>query len=265
MGEDVPVTTTASQSADPAALAAVDVARAALVSDVPAQDVGEYLGSVVEDELVVTHLFACKRAGYVGWHWSVTVARVPGEDSPATVDEVVLMPGPEAIVAPPWVPYRDRIEPGDLSPGDLLPVADDDPRLVPTYAFGDDPLDADAKAQVRQVAKDLGLGRVRTLSPEGIDLAAERWYAGAGGPSAPLAQAAPDQCHSCGFLLRLSGHLAAYFGVCANGDANDDGRVVSMDHGCGAHSEVRLAKKHEPKPLPDPVFDTMTVDEIESF
>ena len=43
------------------------------------------------------------------------------------------------------------------------------------------------------------------------------------------------------------------FGVCANGDANDDGRVVSFDHGCGAHSEVRLAKQHEPQPLPDPV------------
>ncbi|MEP9382688.1 DUF3027 domain-containing protein [Nocardioides sp. KR10-350] len=249
---------------DPAAVGAVDEARAALVSDVPAADVGDYLGPVVEDELVVTHLFDCTRKGYVGWRWSVTVAKAPG-DSPVTVDEIVLVPGGDAIVAPVWVPYRDRIEPGDLSPGDLLPVADDDPRLVPTYSFGDDPLDSDDKAQIRQVAQDLGLGRVRTLSPEGFDLAAERWYAGAGGPSSPLAQAAPDQCHSCGFLLRLTGHLAAYFGVCANGDANDDGRVVSLDHGCGAHSEVRLAKKHEPKPLPEPVFDTLTIDEVESF
>ncbi len=46
------------------------------------------------------------------------------------------------------------------------------------------------------------------------------------------------------------------FGVCANGNANDDGRVVSFDHGCGAHSEVQLAKKHEPLPLPGHVFDT---------
>ena len=55
------------------------------------------------------------------------------------------------------------------------------------------------------------------------------------------------------------------FGVCANGDANDDGRIVSLDHGCGAHSEVRLAKKHEPQPLPEPVVDTITPDEIERF
>jgi hypothetical protein len=269
MGEDVPVSTTVTtpeqRRGDPTALAAVDVARRALESDVPAADVGDYLGPVVEGDGAVTHLFASTRKGYVGWRWSVTVTRVPGDDSPVTVDEVVLVPGEEAIVAPAWVPYRDRVEPGDLSPGDLLPVADDDPRLVPTYAFGDDPLDADDKAQIRQVAQDLGLGRIRTLSPEGVDAAAERWYAGLGGPDAPLAQAAPDQCHSCGFLVRIVGHLAPYFGVCANGNANDDGRVVSVDHGCGAHSEVRLAKKHEPQPLPDPVFDTVTPDELESF
>jgi hypothetical protein len=269
MGEDVPVSTTASpieqRQGDPAALAAADLARSALLADVSAQDVGEYLGPVVEGEGVVSHLFTCARAGYAGWRWSVTVVHVAGDDSPVTVDELVLVPGDAAIVAPAWVPYRDRVEPGDLSPGDLLPVADDDPRLVPTYAFGDDPLDSDAKAQIRQVAQDLGLGRVRTLSPEGIDAAAERWYTGAGGPEAPLAQAAPDQCHSCGFLMRLAGPLAPYFGICANGNANDDGRVVSVDHGCGAHSEVRLAKKHEPQPLPDPVFDTVTPDELESF
>jgi hypothetical protein len=161
------------------------------------------------------------------------------------------------------VPYRERIKPGDLSPGDLLPVSDDDPRLVPTYSFGDDPLDADEKTQVRRVAADLGLGRVRTLSVEGRELAAQRWYDGPGGPDAPLAQAAPESCRSCGFLVRIAGPLADSFGVCANGDANDDGRAVSFDHGCGAHSEVRLARKHEPPPPPEPVHDTLTDDEIE--
>ena len=88
------------------------------------------------------------RPGYAGWRWSVTVTRASRQKT-VTVCEVVLIPGDEAIVAPEWVPYRERIKPGDLSPGDLLPVADDDPRLVPTYSFGDDPLDADEKAQVR--------------------------------------------------------------------------------------------------------------------
>ena len=66
-----------------------------------------------------------------GWQWAVTVARASRQRQ-VTVDEVVLMPGDEAIVAPAWVPYKERVQPGDLSPGDLLPVDDDDPRLVPT-------------------------------------------------------------------------------------------------------------------------------------
>jgi hypothetical protein len=249
--------------ADTAAAAAVDVARAALVAEVDAADVGDHLGAVGEGDRVVTHLFACNRRGYVGWRWSVTVARASRQKS-VTVDEVVLIPGDEAIVAPAWVPYRERLQPGDLSPGDLLPVADDDPRLVPTFSFGDDPLDADAKAQIRTVATDLGLGRIRTLSPEGHELAAQRWYDGDPGPDAPLAQSAPEPCSTCGFLLRISGSLAESFGVCANGDANDDGRVVAFSHGCGAHSEVRLAKRHEPLPMPDHVIDEID-DDIETF
>jgi hypothetical protein len=167
----IPAVTTRSK-VDGVAAAAVEAARDALVQDVDPADVGEHLGAVAEGERVVSHQFACTRKGYVGWHWSVTVARASRQRH-VTVDEVVLVPGDAAIVAPEWVPYRERLQPGDMSPGDLLPVDDDDPRLVPTYSFGDDPLDTDAKAQVRQVAKDLGLGRVRTLSPEGRDLAGQ--------------------------------------------------------------------------------------------
>ncbi|WP_249423801.1 DUF3027 domain-containing protein [Nocardioides coralli] len=249
---------------DAVAVQAVDAARAALVADVGEAEVGDHLGHEVEGERLVTHLFACTRRGYAGWLWSVTVARASRQRG-VTVDEIVLVPGAEAIVAPEWVPYKERVKPGDLSPGDLLPVEDDDPRLVPSYAFGDDPLDADDKAQVREVARELGLGRVRTLSREGRDLAAERWYAGDAGPGSPLAKAAPDLCTTCGFLVRLAGPLSEMFGVCANGNANDDGRVVSLDHGCGAHSEVQLARRHEPQPLPDHVYDTMATDELESF
>jgi len=249
---------------DAVAVAAVETARSVLLEEVAAADVGEHLGHVVEGDRVVTHHFACTRRGYTGWHWSVTVARAARQKT-VTVDEIVLVPGDRAIVAPEWVPYKERVKSGDLSPGDLHPVEEGDPRLVPTYSFGDDPLDADEKEQVRQVARDLGLGRVRTLSMEGRDLAAERWYDGDGGPAAPLAQSAPDVCSTCGFLLRLAGPLSETFGVCANGNANDDGRVVSFDHGCGAHSEVQLAKRHEPQPLPEHVYDTLASDELETL
>ena len=249
---------------DAVAAGAVDEARTALVDEVGLADVGDHLGHLVEGERVVTHLFACTRKGYAGWRWSVTVARASRQKT-VTIDEIVLIPGDEALVAPEWVPYKERIRPGDLSPGDLLPVEDDDPRLVPTYSFGDDPLSADDRAQVKSVAAELGLGRVRTLSLEGRDLAAQRWYDGDAGPGSPLAQAAPATCATCGFMLRIAGPLSEMFGVCANGNANDDGRAVSFDHGCGAHSEVQLARKHEPQPLPDHVLDTVAMDEIETF
>ena len=74
-------------------------------------------------------LFAANVSGYAGWFWSVAVTRAPRSRS-VTVDEVVLLPGPDALLAPPWVPWSERLRPGDLNPGDLLPADPDDPRVV---------------------------------------------------------------------------------------------------------------------------------------
>ncbi len=240
---------------------AVDEARAALTGLADPGDIGEHVSAVDDaerpEDLVVTHRFVCLRTGYLGWFWSVTLTRSADSET-ITFDEAVLLPGPDAIVAPTWLPYKDRIQPGDLGAGDLLPVEDDDVRLVPTYSFGDDEVSAEAQAQIRAVASEVFLDRVRTLSLEGRELAAQRWYDSDQGPESALAKAAPEQCVSCGFLLRLAGPLADTFGVCANGSANDDGRVVTLNHGCGAHSEVKLARRQRPAPLPEPVFDTIT-------
>ncbi len=255
------ITTARSAKRDAVAAAAVDTARAALLEQVPATSVGDHAGLVVDGERVVTHLFTCTQAGYRGWVWAVTVVRASRQRT-VTVSDVVLIPGEDAIVAPAWVPYKDRLAPGDLSPGDLLPVEADDPRLAPGQSAGDEIVDADA---MREVIFEVGLGRPRVLSLEGRDQAAQRWYDGDQGPDSPLAQAAPDQCGGCGFLVRLAGPLSTLFGVCANGNANDDGRVVSFDHGCGAHSEVRLAKRHQPEPLPEPVLDDDAEERLETF
>ena len=268
MGENPRVMMTEDVTAPALADGAVEAARTALVEQVGAAVVGEHVEAAREEDGVVTHYFACTQAGYPGWRWAVTVAHVPGQDT-VTIDEVVLLPGDEAIIAPSWVPWRERIRPGDLSPGDVLPVEEDDSRLVPAYLTGDPgdtaPRDADERRQVKEVSEELGLGRVRVLSLEGRELAAERWYAGDQGPDVPLAQSAPAKCWSCGFLVRLAGPLADTFGVCANEYANDDGRVVAFLHGCGAHSDAQLRKKQLPPPLPDPVFDTLSQDDFETF
>jgi hypothetical protein len=258
---------------DKTASAETDAARAALLEQVGESVVGEHLEAVTEGDGVVTHYFSSTQTGYLGWRWAVTVAHPDGQEA-VTIDEVVMLPGADSIIAPAWVPWRERIQPGDLSPGDLLPTDEDDPRLVPTYLSGD-PGDDDVddapeitladRQQLKIVADELGLGRARVLSLEGRDLAAQRWFDGEQGPNVPLAQSAPAQCDSCGFLVRLDSPLATGFGVCANEFANDDGRVVALKHGCGAHSEAQLRRKQLPPPLPDPVFDTVSRGDLEDF
>jgi hypothetical protein len=217
-------------AADPACVAAVDIARAAAL-EVAGPAVGDYVGVEVDDANVVTHSFATTEKAYTGWRWAVTVARAADSDA-VTVDEVVLLPGSGALLSPEWVPWSERIRPGDLAPGDLLPPKPDDPRLVPAYA------DPDAFDDWSDLHWELGLGRLRVLSLDGRADAAERWYDGDQGPSSPLAKAAPAKCGDCGFLVPMAGSMKALFGVCANVYAPDDGKVVSLDHGCGAHSEV---------------------------
>ena len=252
----------ARQSAAPDAVCAeaVDLARAAAV-ELGGPDVGDHLGVVAEDERVVTHQFSCTNAGYRGWVWSVTLARAP-RTKVVTVDEVVLLPSDDAILSPQWLPWDQRLRPGDLGVGDLMPTRPDDPRLAPAYAVGDDELDTDATSQLLEVALELGIGRVRVLSLYGRIEAADRWYSGDAGPDSPMAKAAPAHCGTCGFYLQLAGSLRQEFGVCANAVTPDDGRVVSADHGCGAHSE----NEETPPLLPEPppiIHDTVGFDVLE--
>lgn len=245
--------------ADPLLLAAVDEALAALLEGVDGSTVGEHLGAVAEGDRVVTHLFASTDPGYVGWRWAVTITRAPRQKT-VTVDEVVLLPGDTAVRAPEWVPWRDRMAAGDLGPGDLVPVAEDDPRLVPGYLVGDQALDGTSAREQREVTREVGLGRELVLSIEGREEAAERWYDGPHGPDDPIAKVAPARCLTCGFLVRISGPLSAEFGLCANVASPSDGHAVSYDHGCGAHSDVRDEPSQHSPAADAPFHDTLTFD-----
>jgi hypothetical protein len=234
------------------------LAREAAVSIEGADRVGDHLSAEADGERLVTHYFACTERAYVGWRWAVTVARA-SRSKTVTVDEVVLLPGDGALTAPPWVPWDERLRPGDLGVGDLLPSREDDLRLAPGFT-GDDVPEDERDDTLSPPWWELGLGRVRVLSGYGRDEAADRWYAGDGGPSAPLAQAAPAQCMSCGFLLPLSGALRQAFGVCAHPMSPSDGRVVALDHGCGAHSEAAVLPSQVP--VSDGLHDEVGFDVI---
>jgi hypothetical protein len=233
-------------------LGAVDDARAAIVEYSGENSVGEYLGAAFEDPTAATHRFLAELPGYRGWQWAVVVAACPGA-SHATISEVVLVPGPTALLAPKWVPWEERVRPGDLGPGDLLSPRADDPRLVAGYTATGDP-------QIDDVALEIGLGRRQVLSLWGRKDAAERWHDGEYGPGSAMARGTRRSCRDCGFYVPLGGALGVMFGVCANEYASD-GHVVDAEFGCGAHSDTP-APAGTGSPLFDP-YDDGVLDLVE--
>ena len=214
---------------------ALSIAKQAVIEDAGKSEyVGEFYSIDSDEERVATYLFHAKLPGYSGWMWAVTVAKVD-DKSLATICDVVLLPGAKSLLAPNWVPYSQRIQPGDLGVGDVVPTSPDDERLTQSYAAlpGEEELDL---AQLFE----FGLSRARVLSIVGRDAASKRWYEGDRGPRAPIAQSAPKPCSSCGFFIPIAGSLRSAFGVCANAISPEDARVVSVDHGCGAHSEALI-------------------------
>ncbi len=214
---------------------ALDIAKQAVIEDSgKGEYVGEFYSVDSDEERIATYLFEAKLPGYGGWRWAVTVAKVDEQSAP-TICDVVLLPGTKALLAPNWIPYSQRILPGDLGVGDVVPTAADDERLTQGYAA----LPEDEELDVTQLF-EFGLGRARVLSVIGRDAASKRWYEGDRGPRTSIARSAPEPCQSCGFYIPIAGSLRTTFGVCSNAISPEDARVVSFDHGCGAHSEALI-------------------------
>ena len=217
---------------------ALDMAKQAVIEDAGKREyVGEFYSIDSDEERIATYLFEAKLPGYDGWRWAVTVAKVDEQSAP-TICDVVLLPGTKALLAPNWIPYSQRIQPGDLGVGDVVPTAADDERLTQGYAA----LPEDEELDITQLF-EFGLGRARVLSVIGRDAASKRWYEGDRGPKTPIARSAPKPCQSCGFFIPIAGSLRTTFGVCSNAISPEDARVVSFDHGCGAHSEALIKAK----------------------
>lgn len=237
--------------------AAIDIARSAITEVAGTSVVGEHLGSVAEATRLVTHYFVCTDPTYRGWRWVAVLARAP-RSKKVTVCETALLPGPDALVAPEWVPWDQRLEPGDLTPRDTLPKLDRDPNLQPGFQQTED----NAADNIDQIANfEFGIGRERVLSADGISAAASRWADSDAGPEGEFASRASAHCGSCGYLMPIAGSLRTKFGVCASEWSPFDGRVVGLDSGCGAHSETDAKKpSHEPA---DAVVDDYAAGELE--
>lgn len=278
------------------------VARA--MADDPDQ-VGAFVEAIDMGDGVTDFRFATEYRGYEGWQWSVTLFHDEELDR-WTVNESSLVPTDQALRPPEWVPWKDRLEPTDLSVTDSIGTDPDDPRLEEgfrrTRAVGEQaqpedgaddaaavpasdevassedvptPPDAEsgegsdsevaatAQSDVDDAVEEFDLSRRHVMSPLGRSQTAKRWYEGPRGPkSLSTKTAGGHTCATCGFFVPLKGELNLLFGVCANKWSPDDGRVVSLDHGCGEHSEIEPPEPTHLWVQSKPAFDDLHIDII---
>ena len=281
---------------DPKAIAQ---AVAIEVADEDSQ-VGDFVEAIDLGDNVTDFRFETRVRGYEGWQWSVTLYHDVELDH-WTVNESSLVPTDKALRPPEWIPWKDRLEPTDLAVTDSIGTDPDDPRMeegfrktgpaeqgenvssnaesAETTDAGDNTetdTDGIAGAQDENVAasvtseedideavEEFDLSRRHVLTPLGRSQTAKRWYEGPRGPKSLSTKTSDgNPCSTCGFFIPLKGELNLLFGVCANKWSPDDGRVVSIDHGCGEHSEIEPPEPSHLWVQSKPAFDDLHIDII---
>ena len=101
----------------------VSIARTALLEVTPEATIGAPTGSV-DEAGATTVTFQANMSGYPGWHWTVSVATLEGEEP--SVLEVELMPGDGALLAPDWVPWSERLADYEAAQEALVADAESD-------------------------------------------------------------------------------------------------------------------------------------------
>lgn len=135
---------------------AVDPARRALLEITGEEMIGEHRGAVNDGERLVTHRFEALLPGYEGWCWFATLTRIPrAQAKDLTVCEVGILPGDDALLAPAWVPWAERVRPEER---DAERRADEEAAAA---AAGADWTDSEGHDETAPAAPDSG-------SPESV-------------------------------------------------------------------------------------------------
>lgn len=281
---------------DPRAIAQ---AAAIEVADGDSQ-VGDFVEAIDLGDNVTDFRFETRVRGYEGWQWSVTLYHDVELDH-WTVNESSLVPTDKALRPPEWIPWKDRLEPTDLAVTDSIGTDPDDPRMEEgfrktepaetgenvssdaesaetTNASDNAEMDADGAAgsqgesaaasvtseeDIDEAVEEFDLSRRHVLTSLGRSQTAKRWYEGPRGPKSLSTKTSDgNPCSTCGFFIPLKGELNLLFGVCANKWSPDDGRVVSIDHGCGEHSEIEPPEPSHLWVQSKPAFDDLHIDII---
>lgn len=277
------------------------IAQAAAIEVVDEDSqVGDFVEAIDLGDNVTDFRFETRVRGYEGWQWSVTLYHDVELDH-WTVNESSLVPTDKALRPPEWIPWKDRLEPTDLAVTDSIGTDPDDPRMEEgfrktepaetgenvssdaesaetTNASDNAETDADGAAgsqgesaaasvtseeDIDEAVEEFDLSRRHVLTSLGRSQTAKRWYEGPRGPKSLSTKTSDgNPCSTCGFFIPLKGELNLLFGVCANKWSPDDGRVVSIDHGCGEHSEIEPPEPSHLWVQSKPAFDDLHIDII---
>ena len=155
----------------------------------------------------LTHFFAATQRRLPGLALVGDAGLRRTTTAPVTVSEVVLLPGPDALVAPAWVPWHERVRPGDLGVGDLLPTP-------PTTRGWCPPTWPRTTRRSRRSRSRSASAAARVLAASRPRAAAERWQDGAArpgrrhGPRRPRRTAGPA-VSSCRWPVRCAARSAS--------------------------------------------------------
>lgn len=270
----------------------VEIARDVAIASVEDPSaVGDFVKRLDLGGGVYDFRFASRLPAYRSWQWAVSMFHdVPMDEW--TVNECALLPTRDSLVAPAWVPFRDRLKPEDIGSTDWLGTEPDDSRLEPgmkpgvarTEGSGSqespdssdgtvpvEDTDADGVAydskdsaeDLQEVDERFHLTRRTVLTRQALQETAQRWYDGPHGPkSLSTSVSKGHHCESCAFFLPLAGSMGRLFGVCANRWSPDDGKVVSLDHGCGEHSDIEPPMQKGLWPENSPIYDDEHIDVV---
>lgn len=116
-------------------------------------ELGKFIDSTSNDGLT-EFSWEANLKGYAGWRWQVTVFQVDANTEP-TVSEVVLVPGPDSLIAPDWVPWADRLADYQALQAELEKQAELDKELAAdeiTEEENDDVADEDGEEVAEESA-----------------------------------------------------------------------------------------------------------------
>lgn len=197
--------------------------------------------------------------GYEHWEWAVTLFHDTDLEE-WTVNEAALLPTKRSLVAPQWVPFRDRLPgQGDDDEDDGLEPGLDEAEGGQQRRDRDGRLldDADSDEDIAEAINRFYLTRRLVPSPKGLQDTAQRWD---DGRSRLRRHHDGGEAVTDAFVIPLEGFLGRMYGVCTNKHCRYDGKVVPLDHTCADPDEYEDDLYKDLWPENDPLVDSEHID-----